>query len=378
MTVFEREDALFSRASVANEGKVHLGYVYAADRSFRTAARLIEDALVFRPVLERWMTSAAFDACVYAPFRYVVPPDSALPVAEIKRHFARVEAHVDARSRAPERRYLGPGAADAADSGGTGDDPRGTGIATRERGVWPPGIARAVCNSVASHPRIEVATKTPVRRVDVCGEDLRVVFDDPARAAEGPFSIVINAAWADRRNIDRASGFADREVWFTRFKFGVVLNNASRRLTGAMPANATALSGRYGDSVYFPQDDSLYCCWYPVGMTFSTTGDHAAAARPDLPDTERAARDTWSGFATVDPDYRRLCALAAPIDVDILGDYILAKGASDIDDPASRLHQRQDHGPKRLAPGYWSVETGKYTSAPRCAMQCIDAILGPG
>ena len=58
VTIFERASRLLSRASTANEGKIHLGYVYSADPSFHTAERLIDDALLFRPLVERWISAA--------------------------------------------------------------------------------------------------------------------------------------------------------------------------------------------------------------------------------------------------------------------------------------------------------------------------------
>ena len=52
VTILERAGRLLSRASTANEGKVHLGYVFGADPHFHTAERLIDDAILFRPILK--------------------------------------------------------------------------------------------------------------------------------------------------------------------------------------------------------------------------------------------------------------------------------------------------------------------------------------
>jgi hypothetical protein len=79
VTIFERASRLLSRASTANEGKIHLGYVFSADPSFHTAERLIDDALLFRPLVERWISAADFTASVCDPFVYAVPTTSALP-----------------------------------------------------------------------------------------------------------------------------------------------------------------------------------------------------------------------------------------------------------------------------------------------------------
>ena len=52
LTVFERNAEPLSEASLYNEGKLHLGFVYAADPSFRTAARMIRGAARFMDILD--------------------------------------------------------------------------------------------------------------------------------------------------------------------------------------------------------------------------------------------------------------------------------------------------------------------------------------
>ena len=62
LTVFERNAEPLSEASLYNEGKLHLGFVYAADPSFRTAERMIRGAAQFMDVLGRWIPRAALCA----------------------------------------------------------------------------------------------------------------------------------------------------------------------------------------------------------------------------------------------------------------------------------------------------------------------------
>src|SRR5687767_3512683 len=40
-------------ASRWNEGKIHLGYLYAADPSMATARRVLDGGLAFKPLIER-------------------------------------------------------------------------------------------------------------------------------------------------------------------------------------------------------------------------------------------------------------------------------------------------------------------------------------
>jgi glycine/D-amino acid oxidase-like deaminating enzyme len=55
VVLFDKNDALLSRAAVANEGKIHLGYMYAGDPTLSTAKTMITGALSFAPFLELYL-----------------------------------------------------------------------------------------------------------------------------------------------------------------------------------------------------------------------------------------------------------------------------------------------------------------------------------
>lgn len=376
VTLFERESDLLSRASTANEGKIHLGYCYAADSEFRTAERLIEDALLFRPILERWLTHAQFETCITEPFYYAIPADSALPADTIAAHFARVDAQVRERGSRLGLTYLGRSEAwDVRPLPQEDDDPTRY-FYTQERGVWPPGIAEGIDRCVRHHPRVELRFGCRVHRLDDSSSRWRIHLRAPEDVLEGPFDLVVNAAWAERRAIDRRSGFPATGRWYTRYKFGVLVQAATSLLPGGLPRNTTATSGPFGDCIHYRADDSLYCSWYPVGMIHSTMDDELSD-RPVLPDKPEALmRRTFEGCAGFAPALASLVGLPAPLPARIIGDYIIAKGWSDIVDLRSELHKRSDHGVQQLGPGYVSIETGKYTSAPRCAMESVVIGLG--
>lgn len=47
--LYDKNERCVTQASAQNKGKIHLGYVYANDRSLRTARKMIEGALSFAP-----------------------------------------------------------------------------------------------------------------------------------------------------------------------------------------------------------------------------------------------------------------------------------------------------------------------------------------
>ena len=373
--IFDKQSDLILGASLANEGKIHLGYVFSADNSFRTASNLIADALHFRPLVERWIGSFVFERFITETFRYIIPENSKLPLEYIQAHFERVEAHLGQWLRESDLSYLGSQDEFTLSSSEQCPDTQNTLIKTRERAVWPAGIASAIRECVANHQRIETVLNVSIDRVEQTGEKWRIAFTPPSRKTEGPFDIVVNASWADRRNIDRKSGFPTKDAWFTRYKFGVILNNATEVFDGKVPSNGTATTGSFGDSVYYHQNDTLYCSWYPVGMRYTS---HDESINFDFrfdQQTDRLMQETWAGYATIDPAYKTLAHLPTCPDGQLVGGFIVARGESDITFPDSQLHERWGHRHYELAKGYWSLDSGKYTSVPRCAADCANAIM---
>src|SRR6516225_9821652 len=70
--LFDRNEQLLSRATVANEGKVHLGYMYANDTSYSTARMMMNGALAFAPFISRHLEIGAKSLNVSQPAAYVV------------------------------------------------------------------------------------------------------------------------------------------------------------------------------------------------------------------------------------------------------------------------------------------------------------------
>jgi hypothetical protein len=80
-----------------------------------------------------------------------------------------------------------------------------------------------------------------------------------------------------------------------------------------------------------------------------------------------------SGLSAVVPNVARLAA-EADGRPRVKGGVIFEWGSSDIDDPASVLHERADIGPKWFG-RYCSIDTGKLTMAPLFGKMAADGIL---
>jgi len=378
LTLFERNAEPLSEASLYNEGKLHLGFVYAADSSFRTAERMLRGAGRFMDVLGRWIPHAALCALPTRPFDYVVHRDTMVAVPDIEAHFGRVRQTLEEvlplrsvvspfdPSRPVWRRLTGDELASRYDPAVIE-----AGYETCEIAVDPWTIANHLRGALRAHPGIELITHASVKRAeDRAGGGFDIVFEAQGTHRAGPFTAVVNAVWANRPALDRRYGLTPRGRWIIRRKLGVNL------LCGRPPdalASFTVMLGPFGDVVSY-RSGRVYLSWYPACMIGTTTGAEETDWNAVLGgvDFNTVRRETIDALARICPAVGTLEAIAGGEPV-VNGGSIFAMGETDIDDPGSQLHERLDTGVDGRG-AYLSVDTAKFTLAPAVAVQTADRV----
>ncbi len=384
VVVFERRDAPMQEASRWCEGKIHLGLVYANDASFRTAQLMIDHAVNFRPILQRWVDFAAHPAMVSETFDYAVLRDSMLSPAQLEAHFGRVERCIRSAVKRSGDGYIGTVTGplvQRADPAELGYEPERVTACytTAERAVDTHLLADLVSAAVLSHPNIEVCGQCEVRCVQPHGQAFSIEIAHAGQVqTEGPFGHVVNALWANRPAVDATLGLPPGRPFINRLKLGVNVW-LGKRAPGAR--TVTYVHGPYGDMVRFPSG-RVYLSWYPSGMIGSRANlepiDWQAVV--GSLDRDQIAQDSVAALRGLAPglDIPLNTGPAVPAGdakcpVAVEGGVIFAWGNTDIDDRASELHQRHDIGP--VATGkYISLDSGKYTTAPGFALQVADLI----
>jgi glycerol-3-phosphate dehydrogenase len=81
VALVEQDELTVNRASLRNEGKIHLGFIYANDISRDTAFLQLEGALRFRAIVARWLGPEAEWLVTSTPFHYLVARDSVISPA---------------------------------------------------------------------------------------------------------------------------------------------------------------------------------------------------------------------------------------------------------------------------------------------------------
>jgi glycine/D-amino acid oxidase-like deaminating enzyme len=379
VTLYDRNATLLTQAAVANEGRIHLGYIYAADGSLATARTMIRGALAFAPFIERHVGLPPSRLAPSPATTYVVHRDSQRPVDELAGYLGAV--HTLLRDAAGSRRaaYFGvelrpaPRRWSAAERDGVFDGSLAlAAFDVPEVCIDPLLLAAAVRERVAATPAIETRLLRHVGAVEDTGLALRVVSDGPEGPARDTYDHVINALWDGRLAVDATLGLRPSRPWMHRFKYGIRF----RPPPGAGPLPTVAITlGPFGDLVVYGQG-MAYLNWYPTCLD---TISHEI--RPPDPSPIPAARraqvvaETLRAMAEIVIPLRGLDAGSLP-DCTVQGGTIVAWGRTDIDDPASELHRRYEIGVTSTG-RYHSVDPGKLTMTPYFAGVCADRIVPP-
>lgn len=380
VTLIDQDAQPLNRASLRNEGKIHLGFVFAKDDSLATARLMLDGALGFRRILAGLLGEARMARIALStPFLYLVARDSLLAPDALAERYAAIETLYRERLRAePQADYLGRRPATLFRRGDFAAQPRIRGddligvFETEELAIDTQALAEAVREAVAESPRIRFLPSRKIAAVERRGAGFRVTGDGAAGAWHIDAVQVVNATWENRFRIDATIGIAHAPGFLHRLKYRVIARLPERLRGGP---SATMVLGPYGDVVIRP-DGTAYFSWYPLGLQgwsheLSPPADWEAACR-GTPGAGKAAAMARGILAAIDRWYPG-AAEATPLLVD--AGAIVAYGRSDVDDPKSGLHDRTRVGVLSLD-GYHSVDPGKLTTAPLFGLRAAEAVLG--
>jgi glycine/D-amino acid oxidase-like deaminating enzyme len=377
VTLFDRNDQLLSRAAVANEGKIHLGYMYANDPSQSTARLMMQGALAFAPFFARHLGVAKDSMTVSRPAAYVVHRDSQRTPQQVSGYLATVHALICEASGGRSDAYFGRELSEVPRMWSPAEretqfDPQVALAAfdTPEVAIDPVALAAAVRDRIYSDRRIDVRLQHEVISVED-GNGLEVGLETPDGTDRERFDHVVNALWDGRFAINEKRGMRANRPWLHRLKYGV----SFRLPAGAnLPPSATFVSGPFGEVVSYG-DGLTYLTWYPVclqGISNNVTPPEWPTYPPE-PLRSHLLEGTLNAMAQFVHSLRELDPSELE-NVTVKGGVIVAWGQTDIYDPGSELHRRFEIGVTSTG-RFHSVDPGKLTMAPYFADVCAGRIL---
>jgi glycine/D-amino acid oxidase-like deaminating enzyme len=265
VTVYDRNPQLLSRTAVANEGKIHLGYMYAGDPSLKTARTMLTGALSFLPFMTKHLDLPAGQFETSRPAVYLVHRDSQQCWERVADYFDRVHGLILERADTNGRPYFGfdlrqaPRTWSKSERDSEFNDKESTAaFDTPEVAIDPVHLAQLLRERIADTPNIQVRLDENVRSVET-GNRLRVHSEGQGAPASEQFDHVVNALWEGRLAIDATLGHRPRRPWIHRLKYGVSFRPPAG---AARPPSATVVLGPFGEVVDYP-NGAIYITWYP-------------------------------------------------------------------------------------------------------------------
>jgi glycine/D-amino acid oxidase-like deaminating enzyme len=375
--LLDKNEGLLSRAAIANEGKIHLGYMYAGDPTLATAKTMMVGALAFAPFLERYLGQPAHSFSVSVPATYIVHRDSQLSTDVVCGYLRTVHSLINEAANGRERAYFGKDLQSplrqwsAAEKAAKFDEEFAlAAFSSPEIAINPVALAQKLRECISAHPRIEVRCRRSVVNIEIKRDRICVHSEGTDGHAEDSFDHVVNALWDGRLKINEAAGFPIKRPWLHRLKYGV----SFRWPPGiAPPPSATFVLGPFGEVVTYG-DGTIYLTWYPdcLQAICSDLAPPDWATYPHDPLRARIISGTLRALAVIVPSLRTLDPDNLP-EASVKGGAIVAWGKTDIYDPTSELHRRYEIGVTSEG-RFHSVDPGKLTMAPYFAEICAERI----
>jgi glycine/D-amino acid oxidase-like deaminating enzyme len=371
--LFDRADAPFCGASRWNEGKIHLGFLYAGDSTMSTARAVVTGGLEFKDQVASLTASTLDGAITPVDDLFLIHRASVIPVDEAASYYAAVAELVGAHPSS--RRYL----ADASNARVKVLSPRELGVLAErdsivagfrvpERSVDTNRVADAFVAALNAESRIQLRTATHVSAVTPAVDSDDAWFVDTTNGREGPFDAVVNALWDGRPAVDRSAGHVPDESPHHRFRVSLFVETAN----AVERPSAVVAVGAFGDVKYYGTG-RFYCSWYDAGLLAAGDGIEP----PTVPVLDGSTRQQiavriFDALGALLPWVRDIEAAASEVRVE--GGWVYSQGGGSLADPVAAVHRRNRLGISRRG-SYFSVDTGKYSVAPTMAEHLARAIV---
>lgn len=359
------------RSGLRNEGKIHMGFVYANDPGFRTASLMLQSALQFAPLIETFIGRPVDWIPLRAKkFSYLILNDTMVAEDKILQHYARLQQEYN-QIKSGSLHYMGV-QLDSIWEDSYNQPPIinfdriQRCIPTEEVAIDLVKFRDLLLGEIAKRSNIHFLGNCDIKSIEqtTYGYTIQGLNGDQ-KAWTKESSTVINCLWENRLYFDKQLGISPQKKWVYRLK---------HRILGKASANIAALDsytfvlGAFGDIVNY-SDESTYLSWYPACMSGWSTDLTTPQSWEDACNGKMVLENNrdWVNKALVELDTYFPGMKDFEVN-QIDGGIIFSWGKTDIVDNESELHQRFNIGIHQQE-GYFSIDTGKFTSAPLFAQE---------
>lgn len=372
VVLYDAMSSVLEGASRWNEGKIHLGYLYAGDPTLATAKKLLTAGLMF-PELVEHLTGEPARYVTGGQDCYLVHRDSVVSPDRVAAYFHSLADLIDAHPLA--HRYWGgvtrhmtaPLARKTLESMA---DTRTVvaGFTAPEKSVCTQSLADSLCQAVAAEKNITQRTKCKVlsgERVNGGQGGYKLATTN---GEEGGFTHVVNALWEGRPAVDQTLGVDTVVDPSARYRVSLFVRTGKH----VNAPSAVICTGPFGDIKNY-DGRRFYLSWYETGLRASSNDmNHLVTPMLDPNDKERIAADTALNLGRLLPCVDGILTAAEELRVE--GGWVFANGSGALSDPESSLHRRERVGIHQSG-NWFSVDTGKYSLAPWLAGELTSRIM---
>lgn len=378
--IFEKNTEILRESSYFNEGKVHLGFLYANDSTRATSKLMAEGATYFRQTI---LDLTGFDVseALSTPFLYALHRDSLVSPERFEAHLKNcIHDFKEAVSNNPRNSGYVNGKSkvgfEVLEKSTWSMDLNQEEIdrvyLTDEFGVDPRRLANEVTRAVSDEPAVKVHYQSRVNEIKKTKKGKWSLLDTAGNLlGNSDFDLLVNASWSDLLRLDSQLGLSLPQEWSYRYKLG---NRIHRAVSANEINSVTMVLGAFGDIVNYGSQGGVFMSWYPSGRLLMTDDiELPDLNQPEFSETRQRAfeesKQVWEGLSN------RFKAMQIDAsEVDIRGGVILASGRIDVDDSRSPLHSRINVGITSQG-SYYSLNTGKYTLAPMLALKMANLLI---
>ena len=365
VTLIDQATDIMTRASANQEGKIHMGFVYSNDTSFETGKKMMLSALHFSHCIEYLLDyKINWGELKSTKFIYLVPHDSLVSNDKLEEYFNKLQdLYIKILTDEPYLSYLGEKPEKIFHKIPVPNDVDNTFFKycfqTEEVAISQ--------NVLKDHIKNTLISKGVKLNLNECilnvNRSSNIRFNVKTNKNIYQYEKVVNCLWENQRIIDQQLNVESKNENNLRLKFGIISKHIDELKT--MPS-MTIVNGPYGDYVNFQchKDKKMYFSWYPISM-------YGMVVNQDVP-------NEWTMICKGDINndlleyqlktqlnkFQQLFSRQFKFDSPkLIAGIIVATGKEDINYLESKLHQRNDN-PIFYQDGYYSISTGKFTSAP--------------
>jgi hypothetical protein len=366
ITIIDKTREPLLRSGLRNEGKIHLGFVYANDDSFRTASLMLRSALQFAPLMESFFQRKIdWEPLRSRKFNYLILNETLLSTQKILEHYELLQKEYQLINDS-SLHYVGARPTCLWEEKdltieGLNRTAVSRCIPTEEVALDLVEFRKLLLQEIAKRKNISFLGGHHINEIKKTSYGYSVTGNNAlSKKWSLDCGLLINCLWENRLLFDQQLGIETSRKWVYRLK---------NRILGKAPSSIGALNsftcvlGAFGDVVNY-NNQLTYLSWYPACMsgwsselTTPHAWENACNGQIKLEDNK-----AWVDTALKELDHL-FPGMAGFEVLQIDGGIIFTWGKTDIVDVQSELHNRYEIGVQQYD-DYFSIDTGKFTTAP--------------